>query len=183
MPNEPRCKKVCSYALPIDDVDYYKYANIRRWWQHAAAEFWLSPSQVAKREAEWEAERAAERKRDDALRRKKIAAQGAVQAAARAGRLHRGPCEVCGTTQDICGHHDDYDKPLEVRWLCREHHADLHGWTPEDSAMSKVERAMDKLVKAGDNPSHPSEELADLQRQLSRFWHDKLQVAFSELGA
>ena len=29
MPDEPRCKKVCSYALPIDDVDYYDYANVR----------------------------------------------------------------------------------------------------------------------------------------------------------
>ncbi len=42
------------------------------------------------------------------------------------GRLIRMPCEVCGTTESIHGHHNDYDKPLEVKWLCRTHHILLH---------------------------------------------------------
>lgn len=41
------------------------------------------------------------------------------------GRLARGPCEVCGSRK-VEAHHDDYSKPLEVRWLCRRHHYDLH---------------------------------------------------------
>lgn len=36
------------------------------------------------------------------------------------------PCEVCFTTHDIEAHHDDYNKPLEVRWLCFTHHRELH---------------------------------------------------------
>jgi hypothetical protein len=47
--------------------------------------------------------------------------------AVRDGRIARGPCEVCGTTEDIHGHHDDYSKPLDVRWLCGQHHRELHG--------------------------------------------------------
>ena len=38
----------------------------------------------------------------------------------------RQPCEVCGD-ENTEKHHDDYDKPLEVRWLCFKHHRQLHG--------------------------------------------------------
>jgi hypothetical protein len=47
-----------------------------------------------------------------------------VAYAVRAGLIERQPCEVCGGASDA--HHDDYSKPLEVRWLCRQHHADTH---------------------------------------------------------
>lgn len=39
----------------------------------------------------------------------------------RRGKIKRCPCEVCGST-DAQMHHDDYSKPLEVRWLCRKCH-------------------------------------------------------------
>ena len=39
--------------------------------------------------------------------------------------LRSEPCEVCGATKTVA-HHDDYAKPLDVRWLCRSHHALLH---------------------------------------------------------
>jgi hypothetical protein len=52
-------------------------------------------------------------------------AQIAVNNAVRDGRLTKGACEVCGAT-DSHGHHDDYSKPLEVRWLCAKHHAEEH---------------------------------------------------------
>lgn len=42
------------------------------------------------------------------------------------GKLVRGPCEVCATTKRVEGHHDDYTKPLEVRWLCTRHHQQHH---------------------------------------------------------
>jgi hypothetical protein len=50
-------------------------------------------------------------------------AYNAVQWALRTGRLVRQPCEVCGAEQTEA-HHDDYDKPLQVRWLCRTHHVE-----------------------------------------------------------
>ena len=40
-------------------------------------------------------------------------------------RLDRKPCEVCGNPKAEA-HHDDYDKPLEVRWLCFECHREWH---------------------------------------------------------
>lgn len=41
------------------------------------------------------------------------------------GRLIKQPCEKCGNTE-VDAHHDDYEKPLEVRWLCKKHHAEHH---------------------------------------------------------
>lgn len=55
----------------------------------------------------------------------KKAASTAVNNAIRDGRLIRQPCEVCG--HEIAqAHHDDYSKPLDVRWLCTTHHAEWH---------------------------------------------------------
>ena len=48
-----------------------------------------------------------------------------VNNAIREGRLERGVCEVCGNPK-VHGHHDDYYKPLEVRWLCATHHHEHH---------------------------------------------------------
>ena len=45
--------------------------------------------------------------------------------AIRDGKLTKQPCEVCGDTA-VDAHHDDYLKPLDVRWLCRKHHLEHH---------------------------------------------------------
>ena len=55
----------------------------------------------------------------------KRAAQVAMGNALRDGRLTPKPCEVCGHEQ-AQAHHDDYSKPLDVRWLCTTHHAEWH---------------------------------------------------------
>ena len=55
----------------------------------------------------------------------KYRAHLAVQRALTAGALVKGACEVCGETV-VDAHHDDYDRPLAVRWLCRRHHTRLH---------------------------------------------------------
>ena len=41
------------------------------------------------------------------------------------GRLVPQPCEVCGK-EKVDAHHEDYSKPLEVVWLCKKHHRQLH---------------------------------------------------------
>lgn len=45
--------------------------------------------------------------------------------ALKSGRLTKQHCEVCGC-QETHGHHDDYSKPLDVRWLCDTHHNEWH---------------------------------------------------------
>ena len=56
-------------------------------------------------------------------------ARKAVRQAVRSGRLYKPyNCSECKKTfskNKIEGHHEDYDKPLEVRWLCRRCHKKL----------------------------------------------------------
>jgi hypothetical protein len=49
-----------------------------------------------------------------------------VEVAVHDGRLCPKPCEVCGCS--AVAHHDDYNKPLDVRWLCPTHHVEWHKW-------------------------------------------------------
>lgn len=49
-----------------------------------------------------------------------------VSNAIRDGRLTMQPCEACGVLPAEA-HHDDYSRPLDVRWLCRQHHLEHHG--------------------------------------------------------
>lgn len=81
--------------------------------------------------------------------------------------LVRQPCEVCGV-EKVLAHHDDYDKPFDVKWLCPKHHVARHkelGWgcagrgntannnsRKKNTAYARVYRA----VKAGQVP--PSSE-------------------------
>ena len=49
-----------------------------------------------------------------------------VNNAIRDGRLFKEPCCVCGSSDHTHAHHDDYLKPLNVRWLCAAHHKQWH---------------------------------------------------------
>ena len=42
------------------------------------------------------------------------------------GTLKPQPCEACGTGRRGQAHHDDYAKPLDVRWLCGGCHKRHH---------------------------------------------------------
>lgn len=46
--------------------------------------------------------------------------------AIRDGILIKGVCCECFTDINIVAHHNDYNKPLEVTWLCSKHHREWH---------------------------------------------------------
>lgn len=50
--------------------------------------------------------------------------RSATNHAIRDGKLIPKPCEVCGEKAEA--HHDDYEQPLLVRWLCFKHHRQYH---------------------------------------------------------
>ena len=70
-------------------------------------------AQINKSKREW-----------DRRNSEKRAAHKAVELALLRGALTRLGCEKCG--ERAHAHHDDYSKPLLVRWLCPQHHAEAH---------------------------------------------------------
>lgn len=51
--------------------------------------------------------------------RKPDRARSRIHYLVKTGKLIPSPiCEQCGKVKQTRAHHDDYDKPLEVRWLC-----------------------------------------------------------------
>lgn len=62
----------------------------------------------------------------------------------RDGAILQGICAVCGSTENIDGHHVDYSKPLDVVWLCRLHHRHVSlgmypEWEPRDVPINGTE--------------------------------------------
>jgi hypothetical protein len=70
-------------------------------------------------------------------------AQNKLEKAVLYGRIQRPTaCEQCGADyqfkdgrRGIQAHHDDYNRPLEVRWLCQKCH---HVWHRDHKAVCKV---------------------------------------------
>ncbi len=65
----------------------------------------------------------------------KYKARTAVGNALQSGKLVREPCVICGTTQRVQAHHDDYSKPLEVRWMCAPCHNTYHRLTDNSTIL------------------------------------------------
>lgn len=61
-----------------------------------------------------------------------------VRQAIQCGKIMPYFCEVCGKSAEA--HHDDYSKPLDVRWLCSIHHKRLHREKDNDRLRCSVKR-------------------------------------------
>lgn len=63
------------------------------------------------------------------------------------GVIQRQPCEVCAARAEM--HHDDYTKPLAVRWLCRAHHLEWHTRNEPVPPAPKVSRYGKRILIPG----------------------------------
>lgn len=92
------------------NADYYRAKDVER--------YRGTPGRregIAERSRQWRADNP-----------KKAAAHNAVSKAKAKGTLLERPCEICGSVTHIHAHHDDYSRPLDIRWLCPVHHKEWH---------------------------------------------------------
>ena len=52
-------------------------------------------------------------------------AHNELSSALHAGKIQKLPCLVCGS-DEVEAHHPDYSRPLDVVWLCEDHHKEIH---------------------------------------------------------
>jgi hypothetical protein len=64
------------------------------------------------------------------------AAQIKLGNAVRAGKVKKQPCWICGA--NAVAHHPDYDRPLDVVWLCHPHHGQAHALVSNSDSMEKA---------------------------------------------
>lgn len=107
-----------------DNIEYYRDYDRRRA---------MNPDRVEARNLYRNTDEGREvvaRLRSEYIERNPIkrAAHIMVGNAVRDGRLHKpSRCQKCGhSPKRLHGHHDDYAKPLEVRWLCPMCHKKWH---------------------------------------------------------
>ncbi len=55
----------------------------------------------------------------------KIKARIQLRSALARGDIRKSPCKICSNPK-VEGHHNDYTKPLNIRWLCILHHKQFH---------------------------------------------------------
>lgn len=94
-------------------------AKMRECWRAAQQRRMADPAYRAKVNEAYRVRRL------DPAKRRKLVANDRLKYAVRSGKLQRLPCEQCGDPKSH-GHHDDYNKPLDVRWLCALCHGKAH---------------------------------------------------------
>lgn len=106
-----RCKK-CRHIHRLEQYDLTQKQAIEytRNWTKANKEYVR------------EYERKRSKRRDKSL---KMQCRHKVAIALKANKIRKKCCGVCGKLI-VEAHHEDYNKPLKVIWLCHTHHMDLH---------------------------------------------------------
>lgn len=141
-----RCKRI----RPVED--FYRRDGISRGHSHICKDCWgkftkaewkrtkSNPKLHAryKKIAREQAVRRRKAAKTDPEKRRVYAAHQLIRWMLFGGWMERKPCQICGVTK-VEAHHADYSRPLEVIWLCRDHHNAIRlspAPTPRSSAAS-----------------------------------------------
>ena len=128
------CQKVYHQSQHIkDQKKAYAASDIGREAVKRAATKYKTSEKGKKSNREWkktDAGKACVNKSSARYREKhkeKLKSHWALKSAIKKGDVIRPDlCSLCGASGIIDGHHEDYSKPLDVIWVCRQCHADIH---------------------------------------------------------
>lgn len=136
-PLQKRCSK-CKIVKPVSEfsLNRRKKIGLQSWCKSCirvvAVKYVRLPSVIAHRKKylkEWHAKHPGKAAQYQAAKRpepkSRSKAREAFKSAKKYGKIKSLPCVKCGNPKSE-GHHHDYSKPLDVTWLCRKHHAELH---------------------------------------------------------
>ena len=117
------CTKARVRRSRADNIDYYRsYDRLRYREDPERAAHCQAMGKTVSPEARAEKQR--ERRRTEP---EKFRARHAVSNAIRDGKMVRGDtCFFCGGDHRVQAHHHDYNRPLDVYWLCGACHGKLH---------------------------------------------------------
>ena len=125
--NQSNCKECVRARVRqnrADKAEYYRAYDRKRYRDQPKRK------EAARRSAASEAglkSKARATARSRAEEPQKWKARNAVSNAIRDGKLERGTeCYFCKCTGNLQAHHEDYDHPLDVVWLCASCHGKLH---------------------------------------------------------
>jgi hypothetical protein len=62
---------------------------------------------------------------EDPFARTRDKIRNKTRALIKAGRIRKRPCIVCGG-KEVIAHHEDYNNPYKVIWICEKHHKEYH---------------------------------------------------------
>jgi len=72
-------------------------------------------------------------------------AYNVVEYALEKGRMQRPKeCSMCQREAKLCAHHDDYSKPLDIKWVCGRCHKTLDSLRPHVDDYLKAKAAHEK---------------------------------------
>lgn len=125
MPICKECHKARVRQNRADRIDYYQQYDRDRAYDPdrvaARKDYWRRTKVDQKLRAAANENRRAWVMRHSEKRLAHVIAGNAI----RDGRLTKQPCERCGELR-VEAHHEDYNKPLEVTWLCKPCHMMRH---------------------------------------------------------
>lgn len=102
-------------------------------WRYENHERSMTAKKAWSQRPEVKARRAAQERGRKHRHPEKFAARELIKGAIKRGELARQPCKECGDPRSTA-HHHDYNKPMEIEWLCYRCHGIEHRRSPEGLA-------------------------------------------------